>query len=595
MKNLFYICTLLVVCSQAGFTQWVPLPTVGINNYLTDTHFISADTGWVVGRGPAILKTTDGGSNWINQFTSTNEDILSVSFIDAMTGWVGGYGGSIYKTTDGGTTWVQKSSGYIHPVSQVKFSDSLRGSAVIGKWDGFRYGAIVQTTNGGENWISKVFIDEYAFIDLDFYDSENGWAVGTNGVLFRTTNGGNSWIGPQFISDHWLHDVHFPDKFTGYAVGGTSYNDIILKTTNSGISWTVMRQSFSNRLLAGTFFVNTETGWAVGLDGTILMTTNGGVTWIRQETNVPSLFHDVFMVDSTGYAVGELGKIYKYDTNYQYPLTVTRPNGNETFYSGTQESINWVWSDTSNVTIEYSYGTGWNTIVTNYPNTGEYIWTVPNVNTNQALVKISKADDSGVYDMSNYPFRIRPFIPVELVSFNADVWPGSVALSWSTASEVNNFGFEIQRSIDNTDFFAIGFVNGYGTTTELNHYTYTDQNLVPGKYYYRLKQVDFDGTFEYSNIVEADVVGAVDFSLNQNYPNPFNPSTVISFSIPVSEYVTIKIYDMLGNEVGVIVNEELPAGTHKAEFVTEGLSSGTYFYRMQAGSYSDTKKMIFLK
>ncbi len=595
MKNLFLTCVLLSAFALEGLAQWVPLPTGGINNYLTDTHFISPDTGWVVGKGPAILKTTDGGSTWINQFPSAGEDMLSVYFLDGLNGWVGGYNGGIYKTTDGGNNWSQKFSGYLHPVSQIKFTDSMIGNAVIGKWDGYRYGAIVQTTNGGENWISKVFIDDYALIDLDFHDRENGWAVGTNGVLFRTTNGGDSWMGPQFISDHWLHDVHFPDKFTGYAVGGTSYNDIILKTTNSGISWTVMRQSFSNRLLAGTFFVNTETGWAVGLDGTILMTINGGVSWIRQETNISSAIDDIFMIDSVGYAVGELGKIYKYDPNYQYPLTVISPNGGELWYTGAQKNISWVWSDTSNVTIEYSYGTGWNLIVADHPNTGEYQWTIPNLNTNQALVKISKADDSGVYDMSDYPFSIRPFIPVELVSFNASVLTDKITINWSTATELNNFGFEVQRSIDNSDFFTIGFTDGYGTTTEPRDYFFNDNNVVPGKYYYRLKQVDYDGIFEFSDIIEADFVGPTEFKLNQNYPNPFNPSTVISYAIPGSEFVTLKIYDMLGNEVSVLINEEQPAGTYKIEFNSTSLSSGTYLYRIQAGSFVETRKMILLK
>lgn len=603
MKILILSCVLLASFSIENPAQWIPLNTGGINNYLTDTHFISSDTGWVVGRGPAILKTTDGGNTWINQTTSTNEDILSVYFLDGMNGWIGGYDGSIYKTTDGGNSWIQNFSGYLNAISQIKFTDQLIGNAVVGKWEGYRFGAIVHTTNGGENWLTKIFVDDFAFIDLDFYDADHGWAVGTNGLLCRTTNGGNSWFGPQFISDHWLHDVHFPDKYNGYVVGGTSYNDIILKTTDSGLSWNVVRQSFSNRLLAGTYFVDINKGWAVGLDGTILMTVNGGINWFRQETYVPSLFHDVFMIDTTGYAVGELGKIYKYDSNYQFPLTLIRPNGGETFYTGTQETINWIWSDTSNVTIEYSYGFGWSPIVSDYPNTGEFVWNVPNVNTNQALVKINKADDTGVYVISAYPFSIRPYIPVELVSFNAGVSNNNVILNWSTASETNNMGFEIQRSTDNTDFFTIGFVNGNGTTTEPKEYSYTDNNITPGKLFYRLKQVDFDGTFEYSNVVEVEYVGPTEYALNQNYPNPFNPSTIISYSIPGSEFVTIKIYDMLGNEVAVLVNEERPAGTHKIEFNSTALSSGTYFYRIQAGdpstgsgrSFVETRKMILLK
>jgi hypothetical protein len=212
-------------------------------------------------------------------------------------------------------------------------------------------------------------------------------------------------------------------------------------------------------------------------------------------------------------------------------------------------------------------------------------------------LKISKADNSGIFAISSHPFSIRPYIPVELVSFNAIVSTNNITLTWSTATEVNNLGFEVQRSIDNSEFLNIGFVNGYGTTTEPNNYSYVDDNVVPGKYYYRLKQVDFDGTYEYSEIVEVEYefVGPGKFELNQNYPNPFNPSTVITYSVPGAEFVTLKVYDILGNEIAVLVEGECEAGTYNVEFNSTGLSSGTYFYRMQAGSYTDTRKMILLK
>lgn len=596
MKSFIFTCVLLVAYSQFSSAQWVPLPTGGINNYLTDTHFISPDTGWVVGKGPAILKTTDGGISWISQSTSTYEDILSVYFLDGLNGWVGGYSGSIFKTTDGGLTWSQKFSGFMRPVSQVKFTDQQIGNAVIGNWNGyFRYGVIIHTIDGGENWITKKFVEDYAFIDLDFFDRDNGWAVGTNGLLCRTTNGGATWSDPVSISDFWLHDVHFPDKYIGYTVGGSSSGDIIMKTTNSGNSWTIVRQTNQNPLLAGVYFINIQTGWAVGLNGTILMTTNGGTSWLRQQSGITSLFHDVFMIDSVGYTVGELGKIYKYNSDFQFPLTVIGPNGGEIWYTGQQKPINWIWSDSSNVTIEYSYGTGWILITADHPNNGEYIWTIPSLNTNQALVKISKSSDPGVYDVSDYPFSIRPYIPVELTSFIAKVSQNSVTLEWTTATEINNFGFEVQRSIDNSEFLKIGFVNGYGTSTEPNNYSYIDDNVMPGNYYYRLKQVDFDGTFEYSHNVEVSFVVPTVYKLNQNYPNPFNPSTMITYSIPDAEFVTLKVYDMLGNEIAVLVEGEQDAGTHNVEFNSLGLASGTYFYRIQAGSFADTKKMIVLK
>jgi hypothetical protein len=185
-------------------------------------------------------------------------------------------------------------------------------------------------------------------------------------------------------------------------------------------------------------------------------------------------------------------------------------------------------------------------------------------------------------------------IPVELTSFTAFSQSGYIELNWSTATETNNMIFEVERRNEDSDFILVGFVEGKGTTTEPHEYFYIDRNVTTGKYFYRLKQVDFDGTFEYSNEIEVDA-SPTSFSLEQNYPNPFNPSTTIKFNLPVKEFVSLKIYDVLGNEVAVILNEEKPAGLHSIEFEASGLASGIYFYKLLAGSNITTRKMILLK
>ena len=184
--------------------------------------------------------------------------------------------------------------------------------------------------------------------------------------------------------------------------------------------------------------------------------------------------------------------------------------------------------------------------------------------------------------------------PVELTSFSANAVEENIELAWTTSTETNNSGFEIQRSKDG-EFETIGFVEGHGTTTESQAYNFTDKDLVSGKYKYRLKQIDFDGTFEYSNVIEVEVASPSTFSLEQNYPNPFNPSTKIKYSVTQSSNVVLKIYDVLGNEVATLVNEEKPAGSYEVEFNPSSLTSGVYFYKLQAGSFVDTKKMILQK
>lgn len=190
-------------------------------------------------------------------------------------------------------------------------------------------------------------------------------------------------------------------------------------------------------------------------------------------------------------------------------------------------------------------------------------------------------------------------IPVELASFTATADLGVVELNWITASETNNRGFEIQRSNGNA-FETIGFVEGHGSTTEMNAYSYTDRTVETGSYSYRLKQVDFNGTFEYSNVIEVEVTAPVEFALDQNYPNPFNPSTKITFRLAVDSKVSLKIFDILGQEVASLVNGNLVAGAHSVDFNASSLNSGVYLYRIEAtgidgSNFVDIKKMILTK
>ena len=191
-------------------------------------------------------------------------------------------------------------------------------------------------------------------------------------------------------------------------------------------------------------------------------------------------------------------------------------------------------------------------------------------------------------------------VPVELTSFTANTNGSNVNLNWSTGTEINNSGFEIQRlkdsKIENNKYWEIiGFLTGNGTTTETQSYSFTDDNLGSGKYLYRLKQIDFDGTFDYSNEVEIIVNVPEKFELSQNYPNPFNPSTKIKYQIADSNPVSLKIYDVLGNEVASLVNEVQPTGNYEVTFDASLLSSGTYFYKLQTGDFVEVKKMILLK
>jgi len=188
-----------------------------------------------------------------------------------------------------------------------------------------------------------------------------------------------------------------------------------------------------------------------------------------------------------------------------------------------------------------------------------------------------------------------PVIPVEMSSFNAVSNRDMVKLDWSTATESNNRGFYIERSINEAKYTSVAFVNGKGTTSEKTYYSYTDTKVPSGNVTYRLKQVDFDGTYKYTGQISVNVSGPVEFSLDQNYPNPFNPSTTIKYSIPVDGMVTLAVYNVLGQKVATLVNEIVKSGVHEVNFDASKLSSGVYFYKVESSKFSAIKKMMLIK
>ncbi len=195
-------------------------------------------------------------------------------------------------------------------------------------------------------------------------------------------------------------------------------------------------------------------------------------------------------------------------------------------------------------------------------------------------------------------------LPVELTSFTGSAKGSSVILNWQTATEVNNYGFSVERASTalGMKWEEIAFVQGHGNSNSPKEYSFTDNlalahDLNLDRIQYRLKQMDFDGKFEYSNIVEVEVAHPANYQLMQNYPNPFNPETTISYKIQAASQVSLKVYDILGREVATLVNEYEQAGKHSVEFRTKNveLTSGIYFYRLKSGSFSVTKKLVLIK
>ena len=271
--------------------------------------------------------------------------------------------------------------------------------------------------------------------------------------------------------------------------------------------------------------------------------------------------------------------------------------------------FDWYADPSGTITVGVTYDGG--TTVTNYytqvdatGNVGPQVmagtFTTPASGSQNAQIQITFNGDSFNNDNIYWDNMCLDWIiPVELTSFTAVADYGVVELQWATATETNNHGFEVQRSAGD-EFVTIGFVEGHGTTTQTQNYSYSDNSVEVGSYSYRLKQVDFNGTFEYSDVIEAEVPAPAIFALDQNYPNPFNPSTKVSFRLAVDSKVSLKVFDVLGQEVATLVNSNLVAGGHSVDFDASSLNSGVYLYRIEATgidgtNFVDVKKMILTK
>jgi hypothetical protein len=187
-------------------------------------------------------------------------------------------------------------------------------------------------------------------------------------------------------------------------------------------------------------------------------------------------------------------------------------------------------------------------------------------------------------------------LPVELTSFTSKLLNDKIQLNWVTKTEVNNYGFNVERRINESEWNTIGFVEGHGNSNSPKEYNYADRDLFAGgsNFQYRLKQIDTDGQFEYSDVVEVEIV-PTQFELSQNYPNPFNPGTTIRFSLPQASQIKINIYNVIGELVATLADGMYETGNHKVTFDASSLSSGTYIYRLESADFVQVKKMILMK
>ena len=450
-------------------------------------------------------------AQWYQQNSGTTATLYTVHFLDANNGWVVGDSGIILHTTNGGQEWILQSSGKTLLLRHVCFIDVDNG------WVVGHAGTILRTTNGGDTWTEKSSGTTIMLNGVSFINLNNGTTVSDNGIILRTTNGGESWINQSSGTTNSLGRVYFSDANIGTAVGN---GGTILRTTDGGQNW-LSQTSGTTNWLQDVSFTDINIGTAVGEGGTILRTTNGGHNWFPQVSGIHTWIYGVFFTDANnGTAVASFAIP-------DYGFIIRTTNGGE----------NW---------ILQSEGT-------------HDLFGVSFIDENNGWVVGGKGTILHTTNGGNP-------VPVELNSFSATANGKEVTLNWSTATELNNQGFEVQRKFGANDFMTVGSVKGNGTTTSPNNYTYIDKLTDAGKYFYRLKQIDFGGKYEYSQVVEVNWSPFTTYKLEQNFSNPFNPTTTIGFGIPEKGNVRLSVLNILGEEIRILLNEEKEAGYHSIDF-----------------------------
>ena len=218
---------------------------------------------------------------------------------------------------------------------------------------------------------------------------------------------------------------------------------------------------------------------------------------------------------------------------------------------------------------------------------------------NSSVTKIYAFIDSAVADVAPYDMYVDydglAVNPVELYGFTSNVDKNIVALYWNTSAEINNYGFDIERESFNDPWTKVAIVKGNGTTNEISNYSFTEK-LTTGKYHYRLKQIDYNGNYEYFDLANEVQVGLPqEFELSQNFPNPFNPLTKICYTIPNNEHITLKVYDITGRSVKTLVNGSQSAGYYEINFDASDLPGGVYFYSLLSEGFTNTRRMVLVK
>ncbi|QOJ28300.1 MAG: T9SS type A sorting domain-containing protein [Ignavibacteriales bacterium] len=510
-----------------------------------------------------VLLSVSSFAQWVLVPSGSTDRLRYIKPVSASLIWGCGNAGKVYKSTDGGLTWTITVTSATAVNYTVEAFDATT-AWVTGTEGGSINVSIWKTTDGGATWVSQ-YNNPNSFGDaVRFFNANDGVYYGdpdpypsTNWEILTTSNGGTTWTrvpranfpGADSANGEYgtatsIEVVGNTVWFTGYSgVAGTPF--AVYKSTNKGLNWTRTDVPSVNGTSGSSYiaFENEQRGVLVALNGTTARTTDGGATWTTSSVTGAGFRAVVNLRGTNRYvAVGSAGASW-----------ITYDGG-----------VTWTPIEGINTTVLYTVG-AFNGIPWAAGNGGE----------------IRKWNG--------------PALPVEFTALSANVTMNKVTINWTTATEKNNRGFEVERKAADGEYITLAFVEGAGTTLEARNYSFSDLDVTAGLYNYRIKQVDYDGRYAYSDEIEVNVTTPEKFELSQNYPNPFNPSTTISYAIKFDGNVTLRVYDFTGNQVAELVNGVQQAGSYTVQFDASGLSSGVYFYTLSAPGFNSTKKLTLIK
>ncbi|MCK6605558.1 MAG: T9SS type A sorting domain-containing protein [Ignavibacteriaceae bacterium] len=509
----------------------------------------------------------------------------------------------IIKSTDGGASWaIQNGVAQRGAFGRIKLiktgTDSL--------YCFFQYGTSVYSWNVNSSIINHTGGTLYRTFDVQSTSSNSIYLIvdsltNNDTRLYASTNGGYTWINRIFLSSTAV--LPRMDKSLSGDTLYISYYGVAIQpdTSTSAIRFVRYRETAPGIISSAGFQTLITNALpkkefrVAGNNGEIwlLYTLTSGVSelWAKRSTDGGVTFGTDFRINPN-----ETINQYWFDITSRYP----EGNGFDLIY----------YADSAQ--------TGPATIATDmlkFSRTAHGSGTFPSffqindfpavLSTNEympVIVQLPVLNNTGVAWVGETPSGKALFwdsyvpVPVEFISFSGmPDGSGSIMLSWSTGSEKNNLGFDVEKLAEGK-WNKIGFVDGRGTSLQINNYSFTDANITGEKNIYRLKQIDYDGTVSLSGTIEVDLSGEViSYELQQNYPNPFNPSTTIAFTIPEPGHVTVTLFDVQGNEVKTLFSNEVSPGKHIINFNAEGLASGVYIYKIHAGNFTSPKKLMLMK